>query len=528
MALAALWLAALAWRSLLSPDEGRYATLALGMLQSGDWITPRLNGLLYFEKPPLQYWVGAASLAVFGVNEFAARLWPGIAGLFTVWLVGRTAGRLWGPSAGRHALLIAGSSTWIVANSHFLSLDAGLMAALTLVLCGLLRAERPEADPRTRRRWMVAAWAGMGLAVLAKGLIGILIPGAVLVLVTLWRRDVRLWTRLAWWPGVPVFLAIVLPWFIAVSLRNPDFAHFFFIHEHFERYLTTEHQRVGAWWYFVPVLIGGFMPWTSALPWLLRAPRADFGRSLLVIWAAFVFLFFSASGSKLQSYILPMFPALALLAAQALTTARARTLHWHLLLPALGWLVLLVAATQYGRFVDRASPRVAIESLAWGIGCAALIGLAGIVAAWQWLRRDQVDHALAALAVTHLVALLFAFESYGPYGELKSSAAIVRAMAPHVDATTPVYAVRSYEQTLPFYLRRPVILVDYTDEFAFGQAHEPDKWIPTLAAFADAWRRAPHAAAYMTRDTLTILRQEQGLTMQVIYEDPRRLVAIKP
>ncbi len=322
-------------------------------------------------------------------------------------------------------------------------------------------------------------------------------------------------------------LAITLPWFVLVSMRNPDFAHFFFIHEHFERYLTTEHRREGAWWYFVPVLLAGFLPWTSSLPWLLHARRSDFARSFLVILAGFVFVFFSLSGSKLQSYILPMFPALALLAARALADVSPRALQRHLVLPALLWCAALVAATQFGRLVDAATPRVAVESLAWGLGGAALIGLAAIGTAWQLLRSGQVTQALTVIAVTHLVAVLFAAESHNAYGQLKSGAAVARAMAPFVDAATPVFSVRAYEQTLPFYLRRTIILVDYTDEFAFGEAHEPARWIPTLDAFAERWRQAPRAAAYMTRDTLVALRK-RGLAMQVIYEDPRRLVAIKP
>lgn len=528
LAFAAAWLAALGGRALLSPDEGRYATLALNMLHSGDWVTPRLNGLLYFEKPPLQYWAGALSFTVFGINEFAARLWSGVAGLATVFLVAHTARRLWGEPAGWHALLIAGSTTWIVANSHFLALDAGLMATLTLVVCGVLIGADDGQPPAAQRRWMVAAWVGVGLAVLAKGLIGILIPGAVLVLTSLWRRDLSLWKRLAWWPGLPLMLVITVPWFVLVSMRNPGFAQFFFIHEHFERFLTTEHRREGAWYYFVPVLIGGFMPWTSTLPWLARAPRADFARCWLVVWAAFVFLFFSVSGSKLQSYILPMFPALALLLARIAGTMQTRTLRLHLVLPAIGWCALLAAATQYERLVKPDTPRVAVESLAWGIGTAALIGLAGIAAAWWLLKAARRDAALAAVAATHVIALLFAFESYDPYGQLKSSERIAQAMAPYVDATTPIYSVRAYEQTLPFYLRRNVVLVDYTDEFAFGETHEPDRWIPTVEAFAAQWRKAPRAAVYMTRDTLTSLRDEQGLAFKVIYEDPRRLVAVKP
>jgi 4-amino-4-deoxy-L-arabinose transferase-like glycosyltransferase len=540
LAFVALWLVTLGGRSLLSPDEGRYATLALGMLQSGDWVTPRLNGLLYFEKPPLQYWAGAASLWLFGINEFAARLWSGLAGLATVLLVAHTASRLWGREVGLQALLIAGSTTWIALNAHFLSLDAGLTAALTLVLCALLLAEHPGEPEARRRRWMLAAWAGIGLAVLSKGLIGILIPGAVLVLHSLWRLDFSLWRRLRWLAGLALALSITLPWFVLVSMRNPDFARFFFIHEHFERYLTTEHHREGAWWYFVPVLLVGALPWTSALPWALRARRSDFATSLALVWALFVFVFFSLSGSKLQSYILPMFPALALLLARALGNATARharlqvrqQVRWHLLLPAVLWVAALAASPQFDRIVDAATPQAAAGALARGVAIAAVIGLAGTgLAVWllrhAHITREHITRALAAMAAGHLLAVFTVVGSYDTYGQLKSGATIARAIAPYVDAATPMYSVRSYEQTLPFYLRRTLTLVDYRDEFEFGETHEPDRWIPTLEAFALRWQQEPRAAAYMTRDTLAVLRA-RGLAMRVIFEDPRRLVVVKP
>ena len=522
-----LWLATLGGRSLISPDEGRYATLALGMLHGGDWITPRLNGLLYFEKPPLQYWGGAASLWLFGANEFAARLWPGLAGLATVALVGVTAARLWGANAGLYAWLIAGSTTWIVLNSHFLSLDAGLTAALTLVLCGVLRAERPGAAPREQRGWMVAAWAGMGLAVLSKGLVGVLIPGAVLILHSLWRLDFSVWRRLRWLPGLSALLLITVPWFAMVSARNPDFANFFFIHEHFQRYLSSVHRREGAWWYFVPYLLVGFLPWTSALPWVLRPHRSDFAASLLLVWVVFVFAFFSLSGSKLPSYILPLFPALALLLAREIGRADARTLRWHLLLPTLLWAAALLALTQIDRFIAKDAPRAAVESLARGIGTGAVLVLLAGALAWSLLGRQRKTAALAVFAAAHLVATLVVAQSYEPYGQLKSGAAIARALAPHIDSDTPVFSVRSYEQTLPFYLGRPIILVDYRDEFEFGQTHEPERWIPTLDAFIERWMREPRAAAYLEKDTLDELRR-RGVPMQVIYEDPRRLMVVKP
>src|SRR5258708_728963 len=139
-------------------------------------------------------------------------------------------------------------------------------------------------------------------------------------------------------PGIAIMLAIALPWIIAVSIANPEFAHFFFIHEHFQRFLTQVHHRTAPWWYFVPVLIAGMLPWTAMLGQaLIAACKGDPGgrsfkpRRFLLLYAAVIFLFFSASQSKLASYILPIFPALALLVGEWLTRVRGRTLTWLIL-----------------------------------------------------------------------------------------------------------------------------------------------------------------------------------------------------
>lgn len=527
LGLALLWLLPLGTRALITPDEGRYATLSLGMLQSGDWITPRLNGLLYFEKPPLQYWGGALAMAVLGVSEFSARLWSGLAGLATLGLIGHTAQRLWGARTGRIALLCGAGTTWLVLNSHFLSLDAGLCAALTLALCGFLLAQQDQAAGRGPSGWMLAAWVGLALAVLSKGLVGLLIPGAVLVLHSLWRLDFRIWRAMRWGPGLALFALITVPWFWAVSARNPDFAWFFFVHEHFERYLLPDHNRAGPLWYFIPFLLLGFLPWTSALPWLARVRRADFAPGFLLLWAGFVLLFFSASSSKLPSYILPMFPALVLLLAPAIERASARALARHLAVPALLWLGGALAWLLSARLVaGEDEPQVALGLLD-GIGLASALCLAACGLAWWLLRRGRRELAVGVVAISHCLGVLIGLQAHNGYGLQKSSARLVQAIPQALDPAVPVYALRSYDQTLPFYLRRPVTLVDFRDEFSFGQQHEPARWIPSLAEFAARWQAEPRAVAYLEGDTYTQLAA-LGLQARVALRDGRRVLLVKP
>jgi 4-amino-4-deoxy-L-arabinose transferase-like glycosyltransferase len=527
-----VWFVGLGSRALISPDEGRYATLALEMARSGDWLTPRLNGLLYFEKPVLQYWLGALSFNLLGVSEFTARLWPALAGFFTVVIVGMTAARLWGRASGLQAAAVAGSMTWIVLNSHFLTLDAGLTFFLTGTLSAFLMAIK-DSRLRLARGWMAVAWLSMAGAVLSKGLVGILIPGAVLVIVSLWSRRVDIWRPALWWPAIGLFLLIAAPWFVLVSERNPAFAEFFFIHEHFSRFLTDVSQREGAWWYYVPLLIVGMLPWTSALPWLAKrfsvaeSPWGVGPRETLLAWCGFIFVFFSISHSKLPSYILPMFPALALLLAMQLREASLRTLRWQLFIPAVLWLAVALVSTQIGHFASASTPIEVLLPLAHAVQLGAGLALIGALLAWWWLSREQKTLAVLTLAFGHALGVIVVLNGHATYGQMKSAAPIAAVVAPLIEPDTPIFAVQSYDQTLPFYFRRPVTLVDYRDEFALGERLEPGKAIDSLDAFALRWRSLPSAVAYMSKPTWLAL-QKRGLPMKIVFEDARRLVVMKP
>ncbi|OHX12617.1 hypothetical protein BI347_03200 [Chromobacterium sphagni] len=529
---ALVWFGSLGYRGLIHADEGRYATISLFMLHSGDWITPRLNGLLYFEKPILQYWMGAASFAAFGVNDFAARFWPGLTGFLTVALTAFTARRLWGVETGRYAALAAGSCAWIVANSHFLSLDMGVSFFLAAALCGFLLAQRDGASPRDARNWMWLTWAAMAGATLSKGLIGLLIPGATLVLYSLLNWQWAFWKRMHWLSGLALFFALTAPWFVLVSERNPTFAHFFFIREHFERFLTTEHKRTGAPWYFVPYLLIGLLPWTTLLPrivkegWADRAAGLRVGR-LLLIWSVFIFAFFSKSSSKLPSYILPLFPALALLLAHSFTRMAPAALKKHLLLPALLWLALLAAWPFVGRFASVDSPLEVLQPFAHFIAAGAAVFLLGAAYAWFALSRGKMLAAVAALSFASLAAVTLAACGHDSYGRLKGSKEIVAQIQPYLTPDSAVFSVRYYDQTFPYYVGRPVTLVDFVDEFEFGEGQEPQRWLPQLAQFPARWLAAPRAVAMLTDDTYQLLKR-QGLPMKVIYQDPRRKVVAKP
>src|SRR5438876_3291524 len=267
---ALLWFSGLDYRRLVHPDEGRYAEIAREMAVTGDWVTPRLDGIKYFEKPALQYWITAAAYDAFGIHHWTARLWPALAGFLTVLFVGYVGLRIGGPQLGVYSASALGGSVWHVINAHFLTLDSGLTLWMSVGLGSLLIAQHSAATQRQERLWMLVAWAALALAVLSKGLIGVVLPGGALVLYSLVTRDWAVWRRLHLLLGAIVLFAIAAPWFLIVSLENHEFFDFFFIHEHFTRFLTSEHRREGPWWYFLPILAVGILPWLMIFAWNLR------------------------------------------------------------------------------------------------------------------------------------------------------------------------------------------------------------------------------------------------------------------
>lgn len=532
-------------RPLISPDEGRYATLALHVLQSGDWVTPRLNGFLYFEKPPLVYWAGALAFKWFGINEFAARLWPMLCELGCVAAVGWATARWWGSSAALRAVAIGGSMVLIVGNGQFLDVDVSLNLGLTLTLCGVLNGLSPAVTANQRRRALLLAWLGMALATLSKGPIGIVIPACSLLTYSAVsmlrgrRSELRcLWASLEWARGLPLFLALTLPWFIVVSWRNPGFAEFFFVHEHLMRYLSTVHHREGGIGYFVPVLLLGAMPWTTLLArrawsdWrgkLKSAPEA--GQALvqpstfLWCWCGFVFVFFSLSGSKLPSYILPMFPALAILAASSWDSNPA-SLRPHLLAPLAVWAALPMLCLSLPLFFRSRAPTDSLRHLiAVGSGGSVIVAL-GCLAAWRYAGRSRSNAAIVVLATAHLCATLMLNLGATSYAELKSAKSYAALIAAAVPRSAPVYEIQMHDQTLPFYLGRDVQLVDYVDEFEFGERMQPGRIVPSIKAFTELWKGLPASAAVMTPTTYERL-VANGLPMHALFRDARRVVVTR-
>lgn len=540
ISVAIIWFANLEYRTLIKPDEGRYAEIPREMVHSGDWVTPRLNDLKYFEKPPLQYWATATAYTVFGEHQWTSRLWAGLtgfAGLFLVWFAGQ---RLFGREAAGYAALILCSSMLYVMMAHINTLDMGVTFFITLGIFALLLGQT-KTNVVPRRNWMLLAWAGMALAVLSKGLMGIILPGTAVFLYCMVQRDFTVLKRMHWLSGMAVFLLITGPWFYLVMQANPEFFDRFFIYEHYTRFTTKDLGRYQPWYYFVPILLAGALPWTVLMfDSLFRTAFGKQGVSrgasadkpfnparFLLIWAIFIYVFFTISGSKLPSYLLPMFPALALLMGRRIAEIRTRVLFWQILPAVPVALLFLVLAINVGKFADTPNQIELYPHYSAWLVTAALILLAGLLGGMALLWRVQKPVAVLVIAMSALLAAQIGVSGYNTVARERSAKHIAEAIRAEVKPDIPFYSVLTYEQTLPFYLKRTFTLVQYQDEMGFGIRQDPQRWVPTLDAFAKVWDAQPEALAIMPVYVYPQL-QQQGLAMKIIFQDTQHIVVKKP
>jgi len=379
---------------MLGPDEPRYAAVAREMFERGDYVTPRLHGEPWFEKPPLMYWGVAASYALFGVNEFAARFPSAIAAAICVFLVYWCGRRLWDRAVGFAAALVMASSVGFLTFARAASMDMPLTACLTAALVFLLVGE--NATQPSRRWWFYLFYASLGLGVLAKGPVAFVLPAASLV-GFLWLRGTwREWR--SWHPeGILIALAVALPWYIACTWANGyEFVRIFIINHNFERFTSTIHGHQRPFYFYLPVLLFLTFPWTFLL---IPALRRQFARNeqLLAWWTIVPFVFFSLAGSKLPGYILPMVPPIALLCAKELLCPSSRAFRVAVYIEAGTMAFIGVGFGFYGPMLN-VDPHVSGALIA-----VVALGLATLLAI---IALFLTPRYLAAFNVTTIVAIV--------------------------------------------------------------------------------------------------------------------------
>lgn len=525
---------------LLEPDEGRYADIPNAMLTSGDWVTPRLDGVLYFEKPPMHYWLVAGAIRAFGLNEFAARF-PGAAlGLAAVWLTWLLARSMAGPRAALIAVIALGTAQVFMGTARVNIIDMPLTAFATATLVAFHFARRAAPGWRKAALWH-AVFAGAAVTVLTKGLIGVVIPGAVIGLFILVTSSWRLLREVPWLTGTALFAVIAVPWHWLMAQRHPDFIWFYFVHEHWLRFATSSADRGEPFWFFAAIVLVGCLPWTGLLPAVIRLfPRRDVAAFVrergdlvfVAVWFAFVVAFFSISQSKLVPYILPGIPALAVL----IGIAADRLLSGELRVGVVDRVALVLAAvvsSAYGMIFIWAGlgkvDRLELGGQLWPgfLAAGAVVVVAAVVLIVMTFSRN-VRRLVVTLAATGFIvsaAIVLVSPYAGRDRNSRDAAAVLRGLMKPDDL---VFSCHDFAESLPVYLGREIGVYSYVGELNFGIAHlsseEKSARFPSHEEMQTLWRSSRRVFLHSSGRQAKLLDQDGLSGVHLLWQGSGQMI----
>ncbi|MBP2645548.1 MAG: hypothetical protein H6Q75_988 [Firmicutes bacterium] len=427
---------------LTDPDEPVYAETAKEMIQFNDYLSPRIFGEFWYDKPPMYYWLAAGSFKLFGISEFTARFPSALAGILCVLAVYVSACRLFNERAGMLSALVLATSLEFFYVAKGSVTDMTLTLFLTVALLAFLE----------KRYYLF--YIGAALATVTKGPIGLVFPGTIIFLHWLLHRNFKEIWKMKLPAGILIYMVIAVPWYwLMYQHHGADFIDTFFGFHNFVRFTQPEHNETSAWYFFVPVLIAGFMPWTAVMVqalWrvLTEGTRSWRSHSFLLVWAAFIFVFFSISQTKLVSYILPVFPPLAMLVGWYLDMiweqryGSSRPFAWPVLLTVLGGLLsmaLIMAAKE-------------IPALMNGAIAASVVFLAMILGVWYAIFRRAVATAFWIQVFGMIVfSMLFMVMLLPPAVPMIQSRDISEAFRAQYDGSSEVYVDKFLRPGFAFY-----------------------------------------------------------------------------
>jgi 4-amino-4-deoxy-L-arabinose transferase-like glycosyltransferase len=535
-----------------APSEARYIEIGREMAESGDYVTPRLNYVKYFEKPPLFYWVQAGATKVFGVGTFVSRIPTtlfAVALCLITYLLGNT---LYGRLAGWLSSFTLATSLYMFALSRIVLLDVPVSGFIVGTLASFLYVA--YAPPGRKRTIIVyGMYICAACAVLSKGLIGALLPGAVIFLWLLCTKRWKLLSGLHMVSGILLFLLISVPWHILVAFRNPEFLHFYFIHEHFERYLTTVHGRYQPFWFFGIVFIAGLFPWLVFTAQALCAGLQGFwqdrlsdGKALfLFIWIVFIFFFFSLSDSKLIPYILPIFPPVTVLIGQYFAKVwneqKPSGFSSGLFILILFLAVIAITPSILPQLLDDDS-KVIIAVKQAGIE-GQILSVISMIAAGLILIvfiQGRKKHLIISLFVVACfiawggdrIASHYNKDSMQEFSWAIESLNQTLASNKKFDKKSEeIVMLENYYQDLPIYLKKRITIVDWKGELEFGTEHEnTTAWMIDSKEFWKRWLKADHPMFVIMRDDtytkITYDKKPEKLHLYLITQNGRNLLFI--
>jgi len=526
------YFSALGTMPLLEPDEGRYAEIPREMLATGDFVTPHLNGVVYLEKPPLFYWGNALSLRLLGENEFAARSFTALVSVMGILLTYWMGSAISGPRTGLFSAVVLSTSVYYYVVGRLNTLDMTLAVVLVLAI---FPAYLYLSGKRESRWFLHLSYAAAALAFLAKGLVGLMFPAAILLCWLVFSRQHREIFRAVSLPGFLLFFAIALPWVLLVQIRNPDFLRFFFVQEHFLRYTTRMHHHLEPFWFFLPVVIGGFVPWIAFLRRVALAARASAEKFLprealvfLLCWVLFIFLFFSVSMSKLVTYVAPIFPPLAVLFGRGLDLwadgedgairCRSPLALAALIAAAIFWVPSLSRHPVDPSVWARLTALPILLILAWGAVPLFLRRLG----AERVVLLSFLPLALFFTSLNHPAAFYL--------GDYKTVKGLSQVLSSSLRPGDIVAQYGTYKQGIPFYTKRRTVLVEELGELEFGASLAKDRadYFLKDTEFQRIWGSGARVFCVFKRDALPLIREKFPAHRLLYRSDEGILIVNRP
>jgi 4-amino-4-deoxy-L-arabinose transferase-like glycosyltransferase len=512
----------------IGPDEPRYAQVAREMFLRRDWITPTLGGYLWFEKPALLYWLTIVAFKLFGISEWSARAVGAICGLLTVaavyWIGTRTSDKNQQAGAiGFWCALVAGTSGGLIAFSRAVSFDIVVTMTIAWALAFFFAAEL-EADESLRRRWLVGLYFAIGLSLIAKGLVGLVIPiGVIGVYYTLCgkapARDLR---PSALW-GIPLALIVAASWYAPMFWKHGTlFFDEFIIKHHFERFATNKYHHPGRIYYYLLILPLLALPWSALLVDGLLQARKTFWKgsddrvnrlqTFALAWILFPLIFFSLSRSKLPGYILPVLPAVALLAGSRLALFNSESKNnWAIRATGALGLVCAIALPVFAWQSGKVSVRAALIM-------AMLSGVVGLLALLS--RRGKKTVAILIGAVTFAIVLVVLSSVAPGITDTESSRRLIQLADERGYAHAPLFGLQRDDRSPEFYAAGRVI---------YGEDNEPVMYDGIGQVIYESHLRKETTLFLIPLSDLDSLRQAESLRTEAIANNGRvAIVAVTP
>jgi 4-amino-4-deoxy-L-arabinose transferase-like glycosyltransferase len=465
--------------SLKEPDEGRYAEIPREMIELNDYIVPHLNYVRYFEKPPLFYWAVAGSYKLFGINEWSFRFANALSAFLCMLALYVFVKRWLGERTALLSSIVLISSFGFFSMARIVTIDMFFTLWLFLsLLC--FTAYYREKKPL----FIYLFYIFLALATLSKGIVSIVLLIVTVIIFLLIEGKFSFIKEMRIIKGMIIYSVIALPWFIAISLKESEFFYFFFIDQHFLRFFTPKHKRTGSLFYFLPVLAGGMFPWSILIP---RGIANVWKRSeirLFIIWSAVVFLFFSVSRSKLPPYILPIFPPLAIVIGCFLNDAWESTAKIRFEKTIYIIIFSVFAATPFLYWSNTVTGWISqisteaiyvFQSLNTLLICISILSILTIII--LLIRKTYASFFLVLTIFSFLLISLLMTLNMETIDSLNTTKGLSSTIKRNFREGDLLINYGTYDQTLPFYTKKKIIIAAYKGELEMGSKYEDSKHI---------------------------------------------------